>query len=329
MDKIPVYRISPFPSTEEILSIKDKIETEYFCLLNSEYQIELFPHTLERMQRVISESGSVMLYCDYKTIQHGTSTIHPTIDYQTGSLRDDFDFGPLWMLRSSAFQKCTNQLDKSFSFAGLYDLRLALSRTGQISRLPELLYCTEEKDLRSSGEKQFDYVNPRNREVQIEMEKACTRHLQAIGGFLSPVTTGIDLNDCHFKTEASVVIPVRNRVKTITDAIRSVLDQKTDFNYNVIVVDNHSTDGTTESVMSMAKQDDRVVHLIPTSENLGIGGCWNEAILSEHCGKFAVQLDSDDLYNSPDTLQKIIDAFYMQQCAMLVGSYQMVNFKQA
>lgn len=326
MDLKTIFHIRPYCRTSELYELKRQIHSEFFFLYSGTTQLQLSPNTLERMQQVACDSQAVMLYSDYYTQQENKRFTHPTINYQKGSLRDDFDFGPLWLIRTSAFLQAIDNLSTDYQYAALYALRLHLSRQGEIIHLPEYLYTIEDADSRKSGEKQFDYVNPKNREVQLEMEAACTEHLKAIGGWLPPVFQDIDLNKGTFPVEASIIIPVRNRAKTIADAIRSALQQQTDFPYNIIVVDNHSNDGTTEIIHNLLKEHPQVVHLYPTSTLLGIGGCWNEAIQSPHCGRFAVQLDSDDLYNTPHTLQTIIDNFYQQQCAMLIGSYQMVNF---
>lgn len=218
-------------------------------------------------------------------------------------------------------------MDSEYNFAALYDLRLRLSREGLIFRIPEFLYSEKEHDPRRSGEKQFDYVNPRNREVQTEMEQAFTAHLKAIGAYLPPVFKTVPFQDEHFETEVSVIIPVRNREKTIAEAIRSVFSQQTNFKYNILVIDNHSTDDTTAIVKKMAQKHSQIIHIIPPRTDLGIGGCWTHAIMSEHCGRFAIQLDSDDLYISRHVLQRIVDTFHKHQCAMIIGSYKMVNFK--
>ncbi|MBR2638200.1 MAG: DUF4922 domain-containing protein [Bacteroidaceae bacterium] len=268
---------------------------------------------------------SSMLYCDYSKMVSGECCEAPTIDYQCGSLRNDFDFGPAVMLRTSMLKQYLGMSLEEYEFAGFYQLRLAMSRLGQLQHLPLTVCCEREPDVRKSGEKQFDYVNPAQRDVQIEMEAVCTHHLCEINAWLPPYKySEIDLSAGAFPVEASVIIPVLNRVTTIADAIRSVLTQKTDFKFNILVVDNHSTDGTGEIIESF--DDDRVCHLIPERDDLGIGGCWNYAIESELCGRFAVQLDSDDLYSDSDTLQRIVDEFYKQQCAMLVGSYRICNF---
>lgn len=271
------------------------------------------------------ESETTMLFCDYSKIIDGVECEAPTIEYQSGSLRNDFDFGPLVAVRTSALKEYAVQSLSRCEYAGFYQLRLALSRLGRIQHLSRNLYVEVEADTRKSGEKQFDYVNPAQRSVQIEMEQVCTDHLHRIGGWLPPYKYNtIDLSAGEFPVEASVVIPVLNRVSTIGDAIGSVLAQKTNFKFNILIVDNHSTDGTGEVIDSFA--DERVCHIIPDRNDLGIGGCWNHAVNSPQCGRFAVQLDSDDLYSDNGVLQRIVDEFYAQQCAMLVGSYRICNF---
>ena len=267
-----------------------------------------------------------MVYADHYKMVEGKMEKHPVIDYQSGSLRDDFDFGSLWCIKAQALADYIAQSDREeYQFAALYDLRLYLSRVGEIFHLNEFLYSEAELDTRKSGEKQFDYVNPRNREVQIEMEKACTQHLGKVGALID--TTFYrqpDFGEQDFEYEASVIIPVFNREKTVADAVKSALGQKANFKFNVIVVNNHSTDRTGEILDEL--KADNLIQIVPERTDLGIGGCWNEAINSSFCGKFAVQLDSDDLYSSPKTLQKIVDAFYKQKAAMIIGSYRMCDF---
>ena len=284
---------------------------------------------LERMALAAEDTGAVMVYSDRWQMEEGKHTAHPVIDYQEGSLRDDFDFGSIWLLRNEALQQyMTDGPSADYQWAGLYDLRLALSRQGLLFHLNEYLYTEDESDLRASGVKQFDYVNPANREVQIEMERACTAHLRAVNAMVDTTQyEDIDFQEQEFEVEASVVIPVFNRAKTICDAVKSALAQKADFNFNVIVVDNHSTDGTGQLLADMAKTDKRLVVITPKRHDLGIGGCWNEAINSQWCGRFAVQLDSDDLYSSPATLKTIVEAFYKQKAAMVIGSYRMCDFE--
>jgi hypothetical protein len=248
------------------------------------------------------------------------------IDYQEGSLRDDFNFGSVILYKTSAFRDACSKMSQDFRFAGIYDLRLKISQEHTLVHIPELLYTEIEPDTRKSGEKQFDYVDPRNRAVQIEMEQACTNHLKSVNAWLKPEFRKIAFDSGNFEYEASVIIPVKYRAKTVGDAIKSVLSQETKFKFSLIVVDNYSTDGTTEILRTFAKKDKRVIHVIPGRKDLGIGGCWNEGIFHESCGKFAIQLDSDDLYIDNNVITRIVDAFYSQQCAMVVGSYKMVNF---
>lgn len=300
---------------------------DYALLYLKQGPVTLGYHALERMLQVAEETGAAMVYADHYSVEAGKTVKHPVTDYQLGSIRDDFDFGSVVLLKTEYLKEyAAKEVVKDYQFAGWYDLRLFLSREGKLFHLNEYLYTEEEDDLRASGEKQFDYVNPRNREVQIEMEQAVTAHLSAIKALVDTTQyVQPDFSGEAFPVEASVVIPVFNREKTVRDAVVSALSQKTDFPFNVIVVDNHSTDGTTEILSSLAA-DERLVHLIPTRTDLGIGGCWNYAINDAHCGRFAVQLDSDDLYSSENTLQAIVNAFHEQKAAMIVGSYRMCDF---
>jgi hypothetical protein len=278
------------------------------------------------MMQVCEASGAGMVYSDYYENRDGRLSPHPVIDYQEGSLRDDFNFGSLMLFDAPVFRDACASMNKDFKAAGLYDLRLKVSQKYKLVHLPELLYTEVETDLRKSGEKQFDYVDPKNRDVQIEMEIACTDHLKAVKAFLKPVFREISFDEGKFDYEASVIIPVRNRVKTLGDAISSVLSQTCSFRFNLIIIDNHSSDGTTELIREYSAKDSRIVHLIPERRDLGIGGCWNEGIFDKNCGKFAIQLDSDDLYIDNNVISRIVEAFYSQKCAMVVGSYKMVNF---
>ena len=285
-------------------------------------------HALERMLQVAEETEAAMVYADHYSVEAGKTVKHPVTDYQLGSIRDDFDFGSVILLKTDYLKEfeAKKEIARDYQYAGWYALRLFLSRKGELFHLNEYLYTEEEDDLRASDEKQFDYVNPRNREVQIEMEQAATAYLSVINALVDTTQYAQpDFSAEAFPVEASVVIPVFNREKTVHDAVVSALSQKTDFSFNVIVVDNHSTDGTTEILSSLAA-DERLVHLIPTRTDLGIGGCWNYAINDVHCGRFAVQLDSDDLYSSENTLQTIVNAFHEQKAAMIVGSYRMCDF---
>lgn len=277
--------------------------------------------------RIAQLKGSAMLYCDYYQItKEGQRKENPVIDYQAGSLRDDFDFGPMVCVKEELLQNWKRQNGDADPIRNFYSLRLYLSRHGAIVHYPETLYGVKEYDARLSGEKQFDYVDPRNREYQIEMERLCTEHLKKIGGWLPPRNKEIDLTQEWSGVEASVIIPVLNRVSTISDAVTSALSQETDFEYNVLVVDNHSTDGTSEKLDRIAAEDSRLKVIRPDRVDLGIGGCWNLAINDSSCGRFAVQLDSDDIYSGPDTLQKIVDKFRSERCGMVIGTYMMTDF---
>ena len=318
--------IDRMESSNTVMSIAENTDADYLLLCTRMTSVRWGLYALERFLRTADDTGAVMVYSDHYALEEGALTKHPAIDYQAGSLRDDFDFGSLWLIKSQALLDYVAQTDRvDYQYAGLYDLRLYLSRKGEIFHLNEYLYTEAELDTRKSGEKQFDYVNPRNREVQIEMERACTAHLEKVGAI---VDTNFyrqpDFDEQEFACEASVVIPVFNREKTIADAVKSALSQKTNFPYNVIVVNNHSTDSTGEILDSI--DDGRLIQIVPSRTDLGIGGCWNVAVNSDHCGKFAVQLDSDDLYSSPKTLQKIVDAFHEQKAAMIIGSYRMCDF---
>ena len=313
-------------SSNTIVSIAENTDADYVMICTRHTTIGWGNNTLERFLRVADDTDAVMVYADHYKMVEDKMEKHPVIDYQSGSLRDDFDFGSLWCIKARALADYIAQSDREeYQFAALYDLRLYLSRVGEIFHLNEFLYSEAELDTRKSGEKQFDYVNPRNREVQIEMEKACTQHLGKVGALID--TTFYrqpDFGEQEFEYEASVIIPVFNREKTVADAVKSAMGQKASFKFNVIVVNNHSTDRTGEILDEL--KADNLIQIIPERTDLGIGGCWNEAINSRFCGKFAVQLDSDDLYSSPKTLQKIVDAFYKQKAAMIIGSYRMCDF---
>ena len=324
--EVSYLRSEGFASTASVMKMAEVAATDFMILYSKTSSLDLGKFALDRMMQVCDDMNAGIVYSDYFEKKNNQLLPHPVIDYQEGSLRDDFNFGSVILYKVSAFREACNKMDMEFRFAGLYDLRLRISQAHSIVHLPEILYTEIEHDTRKSGEKQFDYVDPRNREVQIEMEKACTSHLKKIDGWLKPEFSEIRFETSIFEFEASVIIPVKNRVKTISDAITSVLSQETDFKINLIVIDNHSTDGTTETVSKFAREDPRVIHIIPERLDLGIGGCWNEGIFHEKCGKFAIQLDSDDLYIDKKVINRIVNAFYSQQCAMVVGSYKMVNF---
>lgn len=319
-----IIYIDSINSSDTMLRIAEKADADFILLYLKQNKLVPGYFALDRMVRIATDSHAGMVYSDYYTVVDGKKSNAPVIDYQFGSLRDDFNFGSVLFFNTVDFKKAASGIDTRYSAAGLYDLRLRLSRIAPIVHINEYLYSDVTLDNRKSGEKIFDYVDPKNRGVQIEMEQACTAHLKAIGGYLEPVFDKIEFNRGEFENEASVIIPVRNRVRTIRDAIRSVLSQKTSFPFNLIIIDNHSTDGTSEAIEEF-KADPRVVHIIPERDDLGIGGCWNAGVNHESCGKFAVQLDSDDVYADENTLQKMVDAFYENNCAMVVGTYMLTD----
>ena len=328
MSEIDFISGVPFNSTEALREIAKSLTKEYMILYTKPYPLEMGMFAVGRMTAVADDTCADMVYADhYELIADADGNEvrrkHPLIECQKGALRNDFDFGSVLLFRTSSFRKAVEQMTVDRRWGALYDLRL---RMNKIVHMNEYLYTEVETDLRKSGEKQFDYVDPRNREVQIEMEEICTEHLKRIGAWLPPVFKDAGVQNDSFPVTATVVIPVFNRIRTVKDAVESALSQKCDFPFNVIVVDNHSTDGTTELLAEMAAKDDRLVHVVPERYDLGIGGCWNIAVHHEKCGEYAVQLDSDDVYSGPDTLTKVVNAFREQNCAMVVGTYQMTDF---
>lgn len=320
-----VIYIDHLNSSSTMRAIAAKASASY-TLICTKYSFLDFGYlSLERFIRIADDAHAGMIYSDYYQYAQEMRKPVPLIDYQEGSLRDDFNFGSVQVFRTSVLKSVCENDRSNYVYAGLYNLRLKVSEQAPVIHINEYLYTEYECDLRRSGEKIFDYVDPKNREVQIEMEQACTEHLKAVGAYLKPEFRTVKFDAIDFEYEASVIIPVRNRVKTIEDAIRSVLAQTTRFKYNLIIIDNHSTDGTSE-IIARYKDEPGVIHLIPEREDLGIGGCWNLGIYHEKCGRFAIQLDSDDVYSGESTLQTMVDAFYQQNCAMVVGTYRMTDF---
>ena len=308
-------------STKSVKQVADAADTEYTLIYTRQTELSWVRFGLERLEQIASDSAAAMIYADH----FDGDAPAPVIDYQQGSLRDDFDFGGVQLYRTSALKEAASKMDAEYEFAGLYDLRLRVSEIGPLVHVNEFLYYELETDRRKSGEKLFDYVDPRNRGVQVEMEAACTAHLKRIGGYLEPKFKEVDLNSVPFEVEASVVIPCRNRVKTIGDALRSALSQETDFPYNVIVVDDNSTDGTVDVIKSFL-DDPKLIYIAQDKTYHAIGGNWNAALHHPRCGRFALQLDSDDMYSGSDTVQKFVDAFREQGCAMVVGTYRITDF---
>ena len=309
-------------STQTLRSIAEAASEKFILIYTKDLPLEMGLFALDRFLAVAEDTKADMLYADHYELIDGQRRKHPLIECQAGALRDDFDFGSVLVFRTSSFRRAVRAMDNDYEWGALYDLRLRMKK---IVHVNEYLYTEVETDTRKSGEKQFDYVDPKNRAVQIEMEQICTEHLKRIGAYLEPKFKDVEFTG-GFPVTASVVIPVYNRVRTVKDAVESALSQKCDFPFNVIVVDNHSTDGTTQLLEEIAAKDDRLIHIVPAKYDLGIGGCWNLAVHDEACGEFAVQLDSDDVYSGTDTLAKIVSAFREQNCAMVVGTYQMTDF---
>lgn len=320
-----ILKVNDLTSSATVDLIIRKTQTKYILLFTQDNKCQLGQFAVERFYNVINSTGAGLVYSNYFSIKENLLIRHPVNDYQLGSLRDDFDFGYLLVINTKFLKSLKNE--NEYKYAGVYNLRLHLSRESEILRIPEYLYTISETDSRKSGVKQFDYVNPKNRDVQVEMEKAVTDHLKKIGAYLAPEFKEIEIDDDNFEYEASVIIPVKNRVSTITDAINSVLSQKTDFKFNLIIVDNYSDDGTTEKIKNIAGKDSRLIHVIPERKDLGIGGCWNEAVHNKLCGRYSIQLDSDDIYPNENTVRTIVDTFKKEKCAMVIGTYRMTNFK--
>lgn len=305
------------------------LSSDYFLLVLPGSRVSPGQRAVERFLSVARDSGAGMVYSDFLDDVGGELSAHPLIDYQFGSIRDSFDFGPVLLLDRRAVERAFQlygNIDAGLRWGGLYDLRLKLSVNSEVRRIPEPLYTRVPSDRRASGERQFDYVDPRQRDYQIEMEEVATRHLVRVGAYLSPEFEPLPETADDFPVTASVVIPVRNRERTVREAVLSALSQQAPFDFNVIVVDNHSSDRTTEILSGMAEEHKKLVHLIPKRRDLGIGGCWNEAVFSDRCGRYAVQLDSDDLYSGADTLEKMVAKFDEGPYAMVIGSYTIVDF---
>ena len=314
-------------STKELASIANTVTTEWLFLQTEAGEVEFLPQAEKRFIDIAEATGAAMVYSDYYQITEDGKNPITTIEYQRGSLRDDFNFGAVILLNTGILKKITTHTPEDYEFAGLYDIRLKISETSSIFRIAEPLYLLTPVSATEAESRHFAYIDKKNRNVQIDMEKACTAHLKRIGALLTGNPKSVNLDCEGFDCEVSIIIPVRNRQKTIADAIHSALGQQTNFKFNVLVVDNFSTDDTGNIIDRIAHTYSNVVKITPDNDNLGIGGCWQLAINHSLCGKFAVQLDSDDIYQSPHTLQRIVDEFYRQRCAMLIGSYTITDFE--
>ena len=311
--------------------IANKATAPYTLLYLKGQFIKLGYLALDRMLALADITKAGMIYADhYNIAADGTRSEAPVIDYQAGSLRDDFNFGSVLLFRTESLKEAASMMKADYQAAGFYDLRLKLTEKYTLEHINEYLYSEVELDTRKTGEKLFDYVDPKNRASQIEMEQAATEYLKEVGGYLKPGFRDVDITEGEFPVEMTVMIPVRNRIRTIRDAIDSALQQKTTFKYNVFVVENgpecHSTDGTTEAVDEYT--DPRLIHVVTERRDLCVGGSWNLAAHDPRCGRFIVQLDSDDVYLDENTLQKFYDAFQEQKVAMLIGSYVLTDINK-
>ena len=325
VSRIEVLDVRTFKSTASVKKIASMASAPFTLIYAKTTELSFGEYALERFLSVAEDTSAAMVYADHFKEMDGIRTFAPVIDCQQGALRDDFDFGSVLVFRTSALKEAVSRMDVDYEYAGLYDLRLKVSQKGSLVHINEYLYYEIETDTRKSGEKLFDYVDPKNRAVQIEMEKACTRHLKDVGGYLEPEFKEVDFSKGDFEYEASVVIPCKNRVRTIGDALSSALSQKTSFKYNVIVVDDNSTDGTVEVIKSFL-DDPKLVYIAQDKTYHAIGGNWNAALHHPKCGRFAIQLDSDDVYYDENTVQKFVEAFHVQKCAMVIGTYRMTDF---
>jgi hypothetical protein len=313
-------------SLDSIKLISKCAGSNLILLFTKDILIELYPGTLERLISVLKDTNAGIVYSDFYETKSEIKTAHPLLDYHLGSIRDDFDFGSMVLIQNEALSKSLEVGTNNYLHAGLYNSRLWISENYPVIRIREFLYELFDNDLRNPSEKHFDYVVLRNRAVQEEMEKAATEHLKRIGAYLTPEFDKLPPDNSDFEYEASVIIPVKDRANTICDAVESVLKQKTNFPYNLIVVDNHSTDGTSDIIKNYALKEKNIIHIIPGSSSLGIGGCWNEAVSNDKCGRYCIQLDSDDIYYDENTLQKFVDLFRSEKYAMIIGSYRVTDF---
>ncbi|MFA5738216.1 MAG: glycosyltransferase family 2 protein [Bacteroidales bacterium] len=323
---LPVIYTDNLNSSDTVAAIARAASADYSLIYTKYTGLVPGYFSLERFARIGDDSGAGMLYSDHFQIIDGQRRKMPLIMYQEGALRDDFNFGSVLFYRTSCLKKAVEESNVQYPYAGMYNLRLTVSRMADLVHINEILYTEVETDTRKSGQKLFDYVDPKNRAVQVDMEKACSAHLKAIGAYLEPVFTPVSFDREAFDYEATIMIPVFNRERTIEDAVLSALSQKTTFKYNVIVVNHHSSDNTV-SIVNKYTSDPKLILITPERRDLFVGGLWNTAAHHPQCGRFIVQLDSDDVYSGPDTLQKIVDAFYEQQCAMVVGTYRITDFR--
>lgn len=329
-------------SSDLIRHIASEAKTPYTFLITKP-DIEWVYRAQERMLQVLQMTHAKMVYADhFQRTDHSEQALEASvIDYQQGALRDDFDFGAVMLWDTNALREAAARMTADYQYAGLYDLRLKASENAQTPfvHIPEYLYYEVEHDNRKSGEKLFDYVDPRNRAVQIEMEQAVTDHLRAIHALITPADihpADIPTKD-EYPVTASVIIPCKNRARTVRDAITSALSQQVaaPYSFNVFIVDDNSTDGTQDIIRELVAANQTARQTNPTAPELiyiaqdhtyhAIGGNWNKAIHDPRCGRYAIQLDSDDTYSSPHTVQTFIDKFQEGNYALVIGTYQMTD----
>ena len=319
-----IYRAGS-KSTSELKKEARSVDADFILLCVDESVPHLYPMSVDRMIKVADSVSASIVYSDYRLISDDSVETVVLIECSDGGvLRDDFDYGPVLLVRRSCFVEALGKCDADYRYCALYAAILIMSCSGKLPfHISETLYEIKKTDNRSAEQKMFDYVDSVKELRQRECESAVTLYLGMINALVGVNDEPVVLSG-DFPVEASVIIPVRNRVSTIADAVNSALSQTTDFDLNVIVVDNHSSDGTTEYLRSVS--DSRLVHIIPDELHLGIGGCWNRALQDARCGRYAVQLDSDDKYSTDATLQRIVDCFHEGGAAMVVGSYMLTDF---
>lgn len=322
-------RVDSLTSSQCVKQVADLCDTKYALWLMRPAEVEIGYQGLSRMLRAAEDADAPMVYADRYDKKESGPLPHPLTDCQEGSVRDDFDFGSLWLLRSDVLREfAASRWCGEYRYAAPYALRLFICRQQLPLHLDEYLYTQGEIVSKSEHEAHFQYLAASQRDRQLECEQACTEHLKCLGAWLPAGTyESLPEDQYTYPVEVSVIIPVRNRVRTIGDAIKSALAQTASFPFNVLIVDNHSDDGTSEIIEQYAAQHPNVFHLKQTRQDLGIGGCWDWAIRSEQCGRYAVQLDSDDLYSHTHVLEQIVAAFRQRNAAMVVGAYKVVDFE--
>jgi hypothetical protein len=328
-EKVRILPAGPISSGETLNQVLAEARTKNLLFLAEAGKTSLEPQALTKFSEAAESTAAGIVYADFYDEGKAGKTLHPLNDYQLGSVRDEFDFGPAILFPVAALRKALDKYGPvpEVKAAGLYDLRLKVSGDHAVHRLSEPLSTLSEGSGPAGDEKLFAYVDPRREGVQKEMEAVFTEHLRRIGAYLSPRhSRGIPQDPGPYPVEASVVIPVRNREQTVADAVRSALSQETDFPFNILVVDNHSADRTTSILSGLAGRHPTLKHIIPARRDLAIGGCWSEALGHEACGRYVVQLDSDDLYESPRTLQKLVDKL-RGGYGLVIGSYSLVDSK--